>query len=126
MDGPPVKAQLAYHVAMKHARLPFRLGQKPREKGNVCLTRFYSAKKIQISAVKVCQNQCTINLLTMISIVICFPFFYTRRRASFCTLIIIELWVICLGGGKGYFRHSLKWFYIKGIAVGQPPISYHF
>ena len=37
-----------------------------------------------------------------------------------------ELWQIWLGGGKGYFRHSSKLFYIKGIAVGQPPISYHF
>ena len=37
-----------------------------------------------------------------------------------------ELWLIWLGGGKGYFRHSSKLFYIKGIAVGQPPISYHF
>ena len=37
-----------------------------------------------------------------------------------------ELWHIWLGGGKGYFRHSSKLFYIKGIAVGQPPISYHF
>ena len=37
-----------------------------------------------------------------------------------------EVWLIWLGGGKGYFRHSSKLFYIKGIAVGQPPISYHF
>ena len=37
-----------------------------------------------------------------------------------------ELWHIWLGGGKGYFRHSSKLFYIQGIAVGQPPISYHF
>ena len=40
--------------------------------------------------------------------------------------IINELWLIWLGGGKGYFRHSSKLFYIKGIAVGPPPISYHF
>ena len=37
-----------------------------------------------------------------------------------------KLWLIWLGGGKGYFRHSSKLFYIKCIAVGQPPISYHF
>ena len=37
-----------------------------------------------------------------------------------------ELWHIWLGGGKGYFRHSSMLFHIKCIAVGQPPISYHF
>ncbi len=37
-----------------------------------------------------------------------------------------ELRLIWLGGGKGYFRHSSKLFYIKGIGVGQPPIFYHF
>ena len=33
-------------------------------------------------------------------------------------------WV--LGGGKGYFRHHSKLFYIKGIGVGQTPIFCHF
>ena len=37
-----------------------------------------------------------------------------------------EVWLIWFGGGKGCFRHSKKLFYIKGIAVNQPPISYHF
>ena len=41
-------------------------------------------------------------------------------------IFLNELWHIWLGGGKGYFRHSSKLFYKKGIAVGQPPISYHF
>ena len=41
-------------------------------------------------------------------------------------LSLNEVWHIWLGGGRGYFRHSSKSFYIKGIAVGQPPISYHF
>ena len=37
-----------------------------------------------------------------------------------------ELWLIWLGGGKGYFRHPSKLFYIKGIGVGQTPIFCHF
>jgi hypothetical protein len=34
-----------------------------------------------------------------------------------------ELWLIWLGGGKSYFRHPSKLFYIKGIGVGQKTIS---
>ena len=37
-----------------------------------------------------------------------------------------EVWLIWLGGGKGYFRHFSKLFYIKGIGIGQQPIFYHF
>ena len=37
-----------------------------------------------------------------------------------------ELWFIWFGGGKGYFRHPSKLFYIKGISFGQTPTFCHF
>ena len=56
MDGPPARAQLAYGVAIEHARLAFRLGQKPREKCNVCLSRFQPRIQIQIPGGKIGEN----------------------------------------------------------------------
>ena len=57
---------------------------------------------------------------------LCFIHFFLFD-VKFCASLN-EWWLMYLAqgrGGKGYFRHSSKLFYTKGIAVGQPTIFYH-
>jgi hypothetical protein len=53
--------------------------------------------------------------------VLSYPFAFGRFKLAPMKNVF---WV--LGGGKGYFRHPSKLFYIKGIGVGQTPIFCHF